>query len=105
MEKTNIENNLKVPFEIYKYIKTNIIQMSRLSHNFIEIYAGILPIFLIPTTITGIMTGITTSLNIKKPLPFFCNIVGFTGIGVITGITYPISVPLLSGYVIYQHIR
>jgi uncharacterized membrane protein len=79
--------------------------MSRLSHNLLQIYAGILPIFLIPSTITGIMTGVSTSLGIKQPLPFFCNMVGFTGIGMITGLTYPISFPLLSGYVIYQHIR
>lgn len=79
--------------------------MSRLSHNLIELYAGILPIFLIPTTMTGICTGINMSDNYKNPLHHYVNIIGFTGIGIITGITFPISFPLLSGYVIYQQIR
>ena len=78
--------------------------MSRLSRNFIEIYAGILPIFLIPTTITGIMTGIHTSNSTKTPIHNYVNIIGFSGIGMITGLTFPISIPLLSGYVIYQQL-
>jgi len=79
--------------------------MSRFMNSLLQIYAGILPIFLIPSTITGIMTGFSSSLELKQPLPSFCNMVGFTGIGMITGLTYPISFPLLSGYVVYQHIR
>lgn len=79
--------------------------MSNLSHNLIQLYAGILPIIFIPATMLGVFTGINTSDSTKTPIHNYVNIIGFSGIGMITGLTFPISVPLLSGYVMYQHIR
>jgi len=54
----------------------------------------------------GIMTGINSSLhdmNKTSHIHFFTNTIGFTAIGIITGILFPISFPMLGTYVIYRH--
>ena len=38
-----------------------------------------------------------------KPIDTYSNIIGFTSIGIITGITYPISFPLCGCYVLYKN--
>ena len=68
--------------------------------NFKEIYFGFLPIFLIPTLTFGILNGIRFGLERKEPFTSFCETIGYTSIGMITGITYPISFPLLAVYVL-----
>ena len=68
--------------------------------NFKEIYFGLLPIVFIPTSFFGMMNGIRFGLERKEPLTSFCETIGYTSIGMITGITYPISFPLLAVYVL-----
>ena len=46
--------------------------------------------------ISGIMSKTTNSTDM------FCTCIGYTSIGIITGITYPVSFPLLAGYVLYK---
>ena len=73
-----------------------------------NVYCSVLPVIIIPTTIIGIMTGINSSLhNMSKNshIYFFTNTIGFTAIGMITGILFPISFPILGSYVIYTHIK
>jgi len=41
-------------------------------------------------------------LNNKKPIDSFSGMVGYTSLGMITGITYPISFPLLAGYALFR---
>lgn len=84
---------------LFKYLK----------HIYIETLPITLPICIIPTTILGMWIGIMSPLNNNSPkkdtssLNHFIDIIGFTGIGVITGFTYPISFPLFSTYIIYRH--
>jgi hypothetical protein len=69
----------------------------------LRIYTEILPFMLIPSTFAGFVTGI--HVNNKEnhtSIKMFSNWVGYTSIGILTGITYPISFPLLAGYVVYK---
>jgi hypothetical protein len=51
----------------------------------------------------GFATGMhATITNHTTPIEMFTNWVGYTSIGIFTGITYPVSFPLLAGYVIYK---
>jgi len=66
------------------------------------LYLDFFPI--IVTTTTGI--GFTAGLlycNKCKLNDFFTQLVGYTSIGFITGITYPISCPLIGAYVLYKN--
>ena len=71
-------------------------------HNIKELYFGLLPIFFIPTTMFGMINGIRYGFYKKEPFESFTETVGHTSVGMITGITYPISFPLLAGYVLLQ---
>ena len=71
-------------------------------HHMKELYFGLLPIFFIPTTIFGMMNGIRYGIEKKEPFESFTETVGHTSIGMITGITYPISFPFLAGYVLLR---
>ena len=70
--------------------------------NFKEIYFGLLPIVLIPTSVFGIFNGMRFGFEKKEPFASFCETIGYTSIGMITGITYPISFPLLAVYVLIK---
>jgi hypothetical protein len=74
-----------------------------LKHIYIETLPITLPICIFPTAILGMGIGITQKKDTSSPLNQFIDIIGFTGIGVITGFTYPISFPLFSTYIIYRH--
>jgi hypothetical protein len=71
-------------------------------HKIQELYFALLPIVFIPTGAIGIANGMRFGLDNKDPFTSFCGTIGFTSIGMITGITYPISFPLLAGYVLLQ---
>jgi hypothetical protein len=74
------------------------------SRTFIHYYKEIVPIIIIPTTVIGTSIGMTNSFkNQMSSVESFVSIIGFTGLGLITGITYPISFPLMTTYVIYRH--
>jgi len=66
-------------------------------------YTEILPYMLIPSGFSGFVTGMHANItNRTTPIEMFANWIGYTSIGIITGITYPVSFPLLAGYVIYK---
>lgn len=87
-----------------------------LKHIYIETLPITIPICIIPTTVLGMGIGIMSPLNTyqqkqntipkhaSSPLNHFIDIIGFTGIGLITGFTYPISFPLFGTYIIYRQI-
>ena len=74
----------------------------------LKIYFNALPIFLMPSIMLGLATGMNSSLELqqekKTSIDFFVNIIGFTGVGIMTGFLYPISFPICGSYVIYRHI-
>jgi hypothetical protein len=73
--------------------------------NYKQLYATFLPVMTLYSTILGIDTGFTK--NRKEPNGSFndsySNLIGYTSIGIVTGITYPISFPLLGCYVLYKN--
>ena len=66
-----------------------------------ELYFTMLPLMTIYPTIVGIDTGFT--VNKRNPSDNFINpysnMIGYTCIGIITGLTYPISYPWFAYYV------
>lgn len=50
----------------------------------------------------GFLIGFPYGMQQKNPTEMFCNCIGYTSIGIITGIAYPVSFPLLAGYVLYK---
>jgi len=67
-----------------------------------ELYFGLLPIALAPCSMFGMMNGMRFGFERKDPIDAFCQTIGHTSVGVITGFTYPITLPLLAGYVLLQ---
>ena len=70
-------------------------------HHMTEIYFALLPIPLMASSIFGIATGFNYGFNSKKPIESFSGMVGYTSLGMITGLMYPISFPLLAGYALF----
>ena len=69
-----------------------------------RMYTELLPIMLIPSTLSGFVTGIhANSSKDLSSVRMFTNWIGYTSIGIMTGITYPVSFPLLAGYVLYKN--
>jgi hypothetical protein len=69
---------------------------------FKSIYIEFIPIFLTSSTIVGFLTAMT-AVPCIKPNDYFINTIGYTSVGIITGITYPISFPLLGVYALYKN--
>ena len=65
-----------------------------------ELYFGLLPTVLMSSSIFGVANGFRSGLERKNPLDSFCDMVGYTSLGMLTGITYPISFPFLAAYVL-----
>ena len=68
-----------------------------------NIYCACLPTIIIPSVTLGLFTGMT--IKTTREIEFFINTIGFTTIGMITGLTFPISFPLFGGYALYTHIK
>ena len=75
-----------------------------------KLYITLLPYMSVYSTIVGINTGINANANTRQPDSNtllhgreYSNIIGYTGIGIITGITYPISFPLFGCWVLYKN--
>ena len=73
----------------------------RFYNNYKELYVDYLPIFFTSTTLFGGLIGLSSMYHSDTAVHFFTRTVAYTGLGMITGITYPISFPLLSLYVLY----
>lgn len=78
--------------------------------SFKEIYYNYLPVYFSCSTLLGcllgagsIMTRLCTSSDGINPIHCFLMIIGYSGIGMITGITYPISYPLMGCYILYKN--
>jgi len=69
-----------------------------------HIYLELLPVFVPATTLVGFISGLS-QLGEKKTnqLDSFSSIIGFTSLGIITGLSFPISYPLLGLYVIFKN--
>ena len=68
-----------------------------------ELYMNIIPFFCIPATFSGFMCGMDANKNIEEDsFAKYANVIGYTSIGFLTGITFPISFPLFGGYVLYK---
>ena len=69
-----------------------------------DLYITLLPLMTAYPTIVGIDIGCTE--NKRKPdgrsIINYSNIIGYTSLGVLTGITYPISYPLFGCYFLYS---
>jgi hypothetical protein len=65
-------------------------------------YFDFLPFFVLSTTGIGFASGLI-SCSIGKPTDFFTHLIGYTSIGIITGLSYPISCPLLGCYVLFKN--
>jgi len=64
-------------------------------------YLEFLPLFVTATTGIGFLSGLI-SCDFKTN-NFFTQMVGYTSIGLITGLTYPFSCPFIGGYVLYKN--
>jgi hypothetical protein len=72
-----------------------------MNYNYKYLYNDYLPIFAISATTIGFYTGLFTCGDCKSN-EIFINIIGYTSIGVLTGITYPISCPLIGLYILHK---
>jgi len=64
-----------------------------------------LPLMTIYPTVVGINAGCTVN-NLNPSDNFinpYSNLIGYTSIGIITGLTYPVSYPLFACYVLYKN--
>ncbi len=73
--------------------------------NYKQLYTTFFPVMTIYSTILGIDIGF--SKNRREPdgsfIDSYSNLIGYTSIGIVTGITYPISFPLFGCYVLYKN--
>ena len=69
-----------------------------------QLYFTFMPFMVIYPTLIGIDTSITANKRIPHANPFdiYANVIGYTTIGIVTGITYPISFPLFGCYILYK---
>jgi hypothetical protein len=58
----------------------------------------------VPTFI-GFYSGFFEGLKERhrSSLHVYTNWLGFTGVGLLTGLTYPVSVPLITGYFLHRN--
>ena len=71
-------------------------------HHISELYFALLPVPLMASTIFGTATGFNYGLDNKNPIDSFSGMIGYTSLGMITGIIYPVSFPLLAGYTLFR---
>jgi hypothetical protein len=70
--------------------------------NFIKLYANGLPFISIFSTVMAIDIGRTVARR-NPDDDTYSNIIGYTSLGIITGVTYPISYPLFGSYLLYKN--
>jgi hypothetical protein len=70
----------------------------------LKLYTTILPLPVIFSTVIGIDIGLTVNrqIPVRNSMDSYANVIGFTGLGILTGLTYPVSYPLLASYVLYR---
>ena len=72
--------------------------------SFRKLYRTIVPVPLIFSTLMGIDTGINANrrIPVENSIDSYANVIGYTSLGILTGLTYPISYPLFGCYVLYR---
>jgi hypothetical protein len=72
---------------------------------FIKFYGHTMPFITVYSTVLGIDIGFSKNKMIPERTPFdkYSNVIGYTSLGIITGITYPISYPAFGLYVLYKN--
>lgn len=83
--------------------------------HFRKIYLDSLPIVVKFTSSAGLFTGVYANMiinnNKKENSPYineittYSNLIGYTTVGMITGVTYPVSFPLLAYYAFYNNTK
>ena len=70
--------------------------------SFRQLYMTILPLPAIFSTLIGIDIGLTANrlIPVKNSTDSYANVIGYTSLGIITGLTYPVSYPLFGLYVL-----
>ena len=70
--------------------------------SFLKLYMTILPMPVIFSTMMGIDIGINANrrVPVENSMDSYANVIGYTGLGILTGITYPVSYPLFGCYVL-----
>jgi hypothetical protein len=72
-------------------------------HKYKKIYIDLLYPFVVYSSTLGFLNGITRdNFSEKHSNVFFTNMIGYTSIGIITGVFYPITYPLFGYYVYTQ---
>ena len=72
---------------------------------YIQLYFAVLPFPMIISSAFGVACGMEHGFNHNKnknQLQTFSGMVGYTSLGMITGLLYPISFPMLAGYTLLQ---
>ena len=82
---------------------SNLISNFIKNDNIIKIYNDGLSVALPIGTVSGMCMGLYQSQNTLYTPKFFTNIIGYTTIGIVTGITYPVSFPVISIYTIISN--
>jgi len=64
-----------------------------------------MPIITLYSTLLGIDIGFSKNKMIPEPTSFnkYSNVIGYTSLGIMTGLSYPISYPAFGAYVLYKN--
>ena len=69
-----------------------------------SLYIHTFPFITLYSTVIAIDTGASINRNNSNTTSFdtYSNLIGYTSLGIMTGITYPISYPAFGCYVLYK---
>ena len=75
--------------------------------SFLKLYMTILPMPVIFSTMIGIDIGLTANrrIQVENSMDSYANVIGYTSLGILTGITYPVSYPLFGCYVLCKKVK
>ena len=71
-------------------------------NEYVWLYNNWLPFFVTTSASVGFFSGLAMATHYQTK-DIFPIIMGYSTLGLITGMTYPFSFPLLSGYVLYKY--
>ena len=78
-------------------------------NSLIKLYNTTMPFVTIFSTVLAIDTGITVNkrlyTNNNNSFDIYSNLIGYTSLGIVTGILYPISYPVFGYYVLYKNYK